>query len=320
MNIVYDGGLDHRTFKDVIGATIIDILETDANAIYLDADLMTCIGTVNYAKDHPNRAIQCGVAEANMIGIASGLAAAGYKPIAHSFGTFASRRCFDQVFLSAGYAGNDITVIGSDPGVCASFNGGTHMPFEDMALYCMIPTATVIDITDTVMLESVLRQCGNRPGVKYIRVGRKQSVKVYELGSELPIGRAVPLREGGDLVIVACGIMVGEAMRAAEILDTEGISAAVLDMFTVKPLDTESLLHYAKRTGAVVTAENHSRVGGLFAAVSEALVQSLLVPVEYVAVEDEYGEVGPQGYLQRRYGLTVEQIVVKARRVVSRKG
>lgn len=320
MKIVYNGEPDPRAFKDVLGATITGLLESDPDVIYLDADLMSCIGTAAYAAKHPDRAIQCGVAEANMIGVAAGLAAAGFRPIAHSFGTFASRRCFDQVFLSAGYAGNDITVIGSDPGVCASFNGGTHMPFEDMALYRALPTATVIDITDTVMLESVLPQCKGRPGVKYIRVGRKQAAKVYDAGSDLPIGRAIPLREGADLVIVASGIMVGEAMHAAEVLESEGVHAAVLDMFTVKPLDTETLLRYASQCGAVVTAENHNRVGGLYAAVSEALAQHLPLPVEYVAVEDEYGEVGPQDYLQQRYGLTAAHIVEKARNALKRKG
>ena len=319
ISIGYNGQSDARAFKDVLGATLIDILEKDADAIYLDADLMSCIGMAAYAKEHPERAIQCGVAEANMMGVAAGLASAGFKPFAHTFGPFASRRCFDQVFLSAGYAKNDITVIGSDPGVCASFNGGTHMPFEDVALYRALPTATVIDITDTVMLESVLRQCSGIAGVKYIRVGRKYPVKVYEADAELPIGRAVPLREGNDVLIAACGIMVAEALRAAAMLAEVGIHAAVLDMFTIKPLDAGTLLQYAAGAGAVVTAENHNRVGGLFAAVSETLAQKLPLPVEYVAVEDCYGEVGPQDYLQQRFGLTAEHIAAKAHRAISRK-
>jgi transketolase len=169
------------------------------------------------------------------------------------------------------------------------------------------------------MLETVLRQCQSRPGVKYIRVGRKNNYKVYGEGSELPIGKAVKLREGGDLTIVACGIMVGEAMLAAETLKSEGIHCTVLDMFTVKPLDEEALLASVTRTGAVVTCENHNRVGGLYAAVSECLAARYPAPVEYVAVEDEFGEVGPQDYLQKRFGLTHEHIVEKARRALARK-
>ncbi len=317
--IVYNGEMDPRAFKDVLGAIIADILDKDPDAIYLDADLMSCIGTSKYASLHPDRAIQCGIAEANMIGVASGLAAAGFKPIAHSFGTFASRRCFDQAFLSAGYAKNDITIIGTDPGVCASFNGGTHMPFEDMALYRALPGATVLDITDTVMLETVLRQCQERPGVKYIRVGRKNNAKVYGEGSLLPIGKAVTLLKGPDLTIAACGIMVGEALRAAGMLMSQGIRCTVLDMFTVKPLDRDALLASVKETGAVVTCENHNRVGGLYAAVSETLAAKYPSPVEYVAVEDEFGEVGPQDYLQKRFGLTAEHIVEKARAALARK-
>lgn len=317
--IVFNGEMDKRAFKDVLGATITEILETDPNAVYLDADLMSCIGTSKYACQHPDRAIQCGIAEANMIGVAAGLASAGFKPIAHSFGTFASRRCFDQAFLSAGYAKNDITILGTDPGVCASFNGGTHMPFEDMALYRALPGATVIDITDTVMLETVLQQCQSLPGVKYVRVGRKNNMKVYAERTELPIGKAVKLMDGDDLTLVACGIMVGEAMLAAETLNSEGIHCTVLDMFTVKPLDEETLLAAVIKTGAVVTCENHNRVGGLYAAVSEALAARHPAPVEYVAVEDEFGEVGPQDYLQKRFGLTREHIVEKARRAIGRK-
>ncbi|MEG1812162.1 MAG: transketolase C-terminal domain-containing protein [Clostridia bacterium] len=320
MKIVYDGQMDPRAFKDVLGATIADILEKDPDAIYLDADLMSCIGTAKYAKSHPSRAIQCGIAEANMIGVASGLAAVGFKPIAHSFGTFASRRCFDQAFLSAGYAKNDVTIIGTDPGVCATFNGGTHMPFEDMAIYRALPTATVLDITDTVMLESVLRACMSRPGVKYLRVGRKQAAKVYESGSEITIGQAITLREGSDLTIIACGIMVHEALQAAQTLEKEGISARVLDMFTVKPLDEAALVDAARTTGTIVTAENHNRVGGLYAAVAEALARLCPIPVEYVAVEDEFGEVGPQDYLQKRFGLTAQHIVEKAHAALARKG
>lgn len=319
MSLIYSGKMDPRALKDIIGATVIDLLENDPETIYLDADLMSCIATTGYAKTHPDRAVQCGISEANMMGVASGLASAGFKPIAHTFGPFASRRCFDQVFLSAGYARNDITVIGSDPGICASFNGGTHMPFEDMALYRAIPTATVMDVSDGTMLESLIRQAGDRPGVKYIRVGRKPVPGVYGPDSKFEIGKAIPLREGKDLTIVASGIMVAEALDAAKMLAEEGIEASVLDMFTVKPLDVETLLSYARKTGAVVTAENHNRVGGLYAAVSEALAAHLPLPVEYVAVEDQYGQVGPQDYLREVYRLTNEHIVEKARKVLTRK-
>lgn len=320
MKTVYTGEMDPRSFKDVLGATIAGLLDNDPDVIYLDADLMRCIGTYGYFKAHPDRAVNCGIAEANMAGVAAGLSAAGFKPIAHSFGTFASRRCFDQVYLSAGYGKNPITMIGSDPGVCAAFNGGTHMPFEDMALYRAIPEATVMDITDSAMLEDVLRQSVNRHGVNYIRVGRKNSAQVYESGSRFEIGRAIQLRSGADVTLIACGIMVHEALQAANALARQGIDARVIDMFTVKPLDVEAVVRCARETGAIVTCENHNRIGGLTDAVAQTIATRCPVPMEYVAVEDVFGEVGPQDYLQKRFGLTAEHIVEQAKCVLSRKG
>ena len=320
MKIVYDGTMDERLCKNVLGQEIPRLAEQDPDLIYLDADLMSCIGMLSWAKQHPDRAINCGIAEANMVGVAAGLASAGFHPIVHTFGPFASRRCFDQVFLSAGYAKNDITVIGTDPGVTATLNGGTHMPFEDVALYSTIPGSTIIDVTDPAMLQSVLGQCVKRPGVKYIRVGRKQYARVYADGSDLPIGKAVTLKEGKDLVIFAAGIMVHEAMQAAKTLEEEGISAAVVDCFTIKPLDREAVIRWAKETGAVVVAENHSRYGGLCAAVAQTLAEEAPVPCEFVAVEDRFGQVGPQGYLQEAYGLTAAHVAGQARAVLRRKG
>ena len=317
MEIVYDGSMDPRLFKDVIGQTIRQLSAENPDVIYLDADLMSCIGTSGWACEHPDRGINCGISEANMIGVACGLAATGYRPIVHTFGPFASRRVFDQVFLSAGYAKNDITVIGTDPGVTATFNGGTHMPFEDIALYRTIPTATILDITDATMLISVLRQCKDHPGVKYVRVGRKQSAKVFADGEQTPIGPAVPLKEGKDVAIFASGIMVHEAMQAAKTLEAQGISAAVVNFFTIKPLDTETVKKYAKQCGNIVVAENHNRIGGLYSAVCETLSRENTARIDVVAVNDEFGEVGPQDYLQKRFGLTADHIVKTAQALIA---
>ena len=320
MEIVYNGEMDKRACKEVLGRVIPQLVKEDPEIVYLDADLMSCIGTLKGTRDVADRAINCGIAESNMIGVACGLASAGFKPIVHTFGPFASRRCFDQVFLSAGYAKNDITIIGTDPGVMAAMNGGTHMPFEDMALYNTIPGATIIDVTDPTLLESAIRQCVNRKGVKYIRVGRKQYAKVYAEGSEVPIGKATVLREGGDAVVFASGIMVHEAMKAADILAAEGTQISVLDMFSVKPLGEEAVVAYARKTGAVVVAENHNRHGGLYASVAQVLCEQCPVPAACVAVEDEFGEVGPQGYLQERFGLTADHVVAQVKAVLARKG
>lgn len=317
-NIVYNGEMDKRQGKNVTSKVIPELMEKDPKVVYLDADLMSCIGTLNYAKTS-DRAIECGIAEANMIGVAAGLAAEGFKPICHSFGIFSSRRCFDQAFLSAGYAKNDITILGSDAGVSAALNGGTHMPFEDMALYSALPGSTVIDVSDATCLDSVIRQCVDRPGVKYIRFSRKDYAKIYEEGSELPIGKAVTLKDGSDVVIFTCGLMLHEALKAAKTLADDGIDAAVVDCFTVKPIDREAVAAFAKKCGAVVVAENHNRFGGLYSAVSQVLLEEAPVPAGVVAVEDEFGEVGPQKYLAERFGLTAEHIVTVSKEVIARK-
>ena len=317
--IVYTGEMDPRLCKDVIGATIADLAEKDPDVIFLDADLMSCSGTLKWAKENPTRGIDCGIAEANMAGVAAGLAVVGFKPIIHSFGTFASRRLYDQIFLSGGYAKNDITVIGTDPGVTATMNGGTHMPFEDVALYNVLPDATIIDASDPTCLESALRQCVNRKGVKYIRVGRKNMARIYADGSELEIGKAVTLREGTDAVVFAAGIMLHEALQAAAALEREGVSVAVVDCFTIKPLDKDAVEAWAKKTGAVVVAENANRHGGLYTSVLEVLAERCPVPAACVAVEDAFGEVGKQDYLQKRFGLTAEHIAEQVKATLARK-
>lgn len=319
MSILYDGTMQAHAFKEVLADTLQTMCHQDQDVIYLDADLMSCIGMDQYAKAHPDRAINCGIAESNMVGVACGLAAVGFKPVIHTFGPFASRRCFDQVFLSAGYAKNDITIIGTDPGVTAMYNGGTHMPFEDIALYRTIPTATIIDITDEVMLKELLPKCVNLPGVKYIRVGRKYYAKVFAEDTEMTIGKALTLREGKDAVVFATGILVHEAMKAANLLEQEGISVAVVNPFTIKPLDEDAILHYAKSTGTVVAAENHNRIGGLCSAIADLLCQRYPVAMECVAVEDCYGEVGPQDYLQERFGLTADHVAEAVKKAIGRK-
>ena len=314
MEIVYNGQKDPRNFKDVIGATMGQLLKEDPDVAWLDADLMSCSST-NKLPTEDGRVINCGIAEANMAGIAAGMSAAGMKPYIHSFGPFASRRCYDQVFLSAGYANNPITVIGTDPGITAAFNGGTHMPFEDVALYRALPNATIVDITDVPMLVDVLKQAKDLPGVKYIRVPRKESYPVYAEGTHFTVGKANVVREGKDAVIIACGIMVHEALQAAAMLEKQGISAAVIDVFTIKPLDVELVRAYAEKTGVVVTAENHNKIGGLTSAVQDA-VCGMALKFGYVAVEDEFGEVGPQDYLRKRFDLTSDHIARKVQELL----
>ncbi len=319
MKVIYNGSPDTRAFKDVFSVMLPKMLDEDENLIYLDADLMSCLGTAKYGKAHPDRAINCGIAEANMAGIAAGLAIAGFNPICHSFGTFASRRCYDQVFLSGGYSKNNITMIGTDPGVCAAMNGGTHMPFEDVALYRAIPGATVIDVADAAQLENVFPKLVARKGVKYLRVNRKANTLMYEAGSDFEIGKGVVLREGKDITLISAGYTLGCTMKAADALAEKGVSATVIDMFTIKPLDEALVIEWAKKTGAVVVCENHNAVGGLYSAVADCLAANCPTPVGRVAVEESFGEVGPADYLAERFGLTSEHVVSEAEKTIARK-
>ena len=310
MAVIYDGSMDKEVYKNVFGRTMEEVANNDSKVIYLDADLMNSMGTLGFWKRNKKQAINCGVAEANMIGVAAGLSAAGRKPYVHTFGPFATRRCYDQSFLSVAYAGNSVRIFGSDPGVTAAFNGGTHMPFEDMALMRAIPHSTVIEITDASMLEKMIHDIKDREGLTYIRTTRKAYPAVYSESHEFQIGKGEVVREGTDATIIACGLMVGEALKAAGELEKQGVSARVVDMFTIKPLDKELVVTCAKETKRIITAENHNVIGGLGDAVSDALISAgCLVPMKKVGVQDEYGQVGPQDYLQEYYGLTAVEMI-----------
>ncbi len=317
--IIYDGTHDKTPYKNLFGEVMTAICAADPDVIYLDADLTNSIGTHKLWKENPKQAFNCGIAEADMMGIAGGLSISGKKPYAHTFAPFASRRCFDQTFLSVGYAGGNVRLIGSDAGVTAAFNGGTHMPFEDLALMRAIPGATVIEICDGVQFAWTLWNTKDRDGVNYIRISRKTYPAIYSADHPFEIGKGNVIREGSDITIFAIGLMVGEAMLAAEALAIEGVSARVVDMFTLKPIDKALVEQCARETGAAVTAENHNIIGGLGDAVGAALLESCPVPMEKVGVQDRFGQVGPPEYLQEQYGLTAAEVASAAKRVLARK-
>ena len=310
---------DKRGVRDIIAASLEAQMDADPRVCYLDADLMNCIGTRKLAAKYPLRAINCGIAEANMIGVAAGMSAAGMIPYAHTFGIFASRRVMDQAFLSVAYAKLNVRVLGSDPGVTAALNGGTHMPFEDMAPYLAIPKAIAIEVCDCAQAASIMEQVKDMYGLIYIRFMRKNPVAVYPEGTKFEVGRGALLRDGDDVTIMASGIMVAESLKAADQLAAEGISARVIDMFTWKPIDAALIEESARKTGAIVTAENHNYLSGLGAQVAEVVTSTYPVPVMRVGVEDEFGEVGPEDYLRKRFEMTAEKVVAKAKAAIAMK-
>lgn len=318
-NIVKEVKTEDKEMRAVFAEVMDDMAAKDDRVIYFDADLMNSIGMVGFSEKYPDRAFNCGIQEANMIGTAAGASAAGLIPFVHTFGCFATRRVFDQIYISAAYAKLNVRIIGSDPGITAAFNGGTHMPLEDMGIMRNIPDVTVIEPTDSIMLEDMIRQTKEMFGVFYIRLSRKKAEQIYERGSTFEIGKAVTLRKGSDATVFATGIMVAEALRAADILEKEGISVRVLNMFTIKPIDAEAVKTAAKETGAIVTAENHNVINGLGSAVAEVLAENRPAVMERVGVADHFGEVGSVDYLKEKFHLTAADLVCAVKKAIKRK-
>jgi len=305
--------------RQVFTNTLIQLAEKDPRIIVFDADLMSAAGTKPFSARFPERTFNCGVQEANMIGVAAGMSACGKVPFTHTFGTFATRRACDQVFLSGAYARLNVKMIGSDPGVTAALNGGTHMPFEDMGIMRGIPTMTIVEPTDNTMLAALIPQIVDSYGMCYIRMHRRITTKIFEDGSTFEIGKAALMQDGQDVTIISIGYCVAESVKAARILEQRGIRARLLNMFTLKPIDRDAVIKAARETGAIVTAENHNVINGLGSSVAEVLVQEHPVPLEMVGVKDEFGEVGLVDYLAERFGLTADFIVSAAEKAIIRK-
>jgi transketolase len=315
-----DHGEDKDAMRDVYCKTLMQIEEGNPSVVAVDADVMHSLGTLEFHRRYPERAINCGIQEANAIGVCAGLSITGFIPFFHTFSTFATRRVYDQVFLSCAYAGANVKIIGGDAGVTTAVNGGTHMPFEDVGIMRNIPGMTVLEPTDAAMLRSIVPQMAERYGNHYMRMCRRNAVKIYDEGSEFEIGKAAVLKEGTDVTVIAGGIMVYEALKAYEMLKEKNISARIVDMFTIKPIDAACIVESAELTGAVVTAENHNIINGLGSAVAEVLCEQIPVPLERVGVQDEFGEVGEQDYLMKRFHLNAEEICRKALKAIERKG
>lgn len=311
---------EKEAMRDVYCQTLIQFARENKDIVVMDADLMGAIATKPFQKEFPNQTVDCGIQEANMIGVACGLSVAGKIPFAHTFGPFATRRACDQIFMSGVYANSNVKIIGSDPGITAQINGGTHMPFEDMGIMRGMPTMTVLEPTDVTMLKWMLKEVVNTYGMHYIRVVRKGCVKVYGEDSTFEMGKAVHLKDGKDVTIFASGFCVAQALKAAKALEEQGISARVLDIFCWKPIDADAIVKAAKETGAIVTAENHNVINGLGSAVAEVLAKNYPTPMEMIGAQDEFGEVGDLNYLAKRFHMTAADIAEAAKKVIARKG
>lgn len=289
-------------------------LAEDEKVVYLDADLMGSLGS-DKLKKYGDRVINCGIMEAQEVSAAAGMSRLGMKPFIHTFTAFASRRCLDQIFISSLYQKNPMVVIASDAGISAVHNGGTHMSFEDMGLIRGLTKTVVIEPTDSSVLESVLDEVYNDfTKFYFIRLTRKTVFKIYEKGSKFKIGKANVLKEGNDVTIIAMGMMVKNAQIAAQMLEKDGISATVIDSFTLKPIDKETIIKYARRSKLVVTAENHSITNGLGSAVSEILSENCPTKLVRIGINERFGQVGTLDFLEAEYELRAEDIYEKIKK------
>jgi transketolase len=280
--------------------------------VSLDADLGSANGLIPLRREFPDRAFDIGIAEANMACMAAGMAAYGMIPVINSFTAFSSRRICDQVAISICYANQNVKIIGTDAGITAELNGATHMSFEDIGVLRSIPNIVIVEPSDPIELEKMMSAILEWKGPVYMRMRRKWAEEINRDDYNLEIGKARIIKEGGDVSIIASGIMLAEALKAGNILAAKGIDAEIINMHTIKPLDEAAVIKTAIKTGVLVTCENHSIIGGLRSAVAECVTKNKPVKVYSVGIADINGEVGYEGYLKKRFGLTPEKIAETA--------
>ena len=301
------------------GETLVELVGEGLDIMAVEADLSGSTTTNKLGKAHPDRLVNVGIAEQNMIDVAAGLALAGKTVFTGSFAAFGTGRCYDQIRNTVCYGELDVKVAPTHAGVTVGPDGGSHQMLEDVSLMRGLPGMRVLVPADYTAAKQAIRIAAQTPGPFYVRLGRAKVPLVYEEGFELELGRAYVLREGDDVTLVANGVEVAEALQAAEQLASQGISAEVIDAFSVKPFDKETLLASVRKTGCVVSCEEHSTVGGLGSAVADIIGENCPVPLERVGVRDEFGTSGDPSELLAEYGLDAAGIVEKAKKVLARK-
>lgn len=297
--------------RKVLATELDRLMSENENIVVINADLSKPNGLINLKDKYPERAINIGIAEQNMACVAAGMSSYGFIPFISTFTPFATRRICDQVAISCAYAKQNVKIIGTDPGISAEFNGGTHMSMEDIGVLRSIPEIVIFEPTDTIQLKKSLPQIINHPGVVYIRTFRKELEDVFNENSDFDLFKASKIQDGADISIFCSGIMVQETMYANKILKEKGINADIINIHTIKPIDRRAVVESARKTGVVLTAENHNIIGGLKSAVSEVLIEEYPVKLVAIGVNDCFGQVGRMPYLKEVYKMRAEDIVEK---------
>jgi transketolase len=311
-------GTSGDSLREAFGKALSGLADEFPNVVVLDADIAGGTGVHHFRKSHPDRFFQFGIAEQNMMAAAGGLSAVGLVPIVTTFAVFCLR-AVEQARLSIAYCGRNAKIVASHPGLDVGPDGGSAQALEDMAAFRAIPGMTVISPADPVEMAQATRAILEFNGPVYMRTGRSPSKRLFGDDHRFEIGKGQIVRDGTDLTIVACGVEVGRALEAAELLAEENISARVVNMATVKPIDSELLKRCSEETGAIVTAEDHNIYGGLGGAVAESLAQSCPCPIEFVGVRDTFGASGEPQELAILFGIDAAHIAEASRRVLKRK-
>ena len=310
---------DKIATREAYGKALLEFGAKNENIVVFDADLAEATKTCLFKKEFPERFFDCGIAENNMMSVAAGVSTTGKIPFVSTFAMFAAGRSFEQIRNSIGYPHLNVKICATHAGISVGEDGATHQCNEDLALMRTIPGMVVMNPSDGVEARAAVEAAINYEGPVYIRFGRLALPIFNEEGYKLEIGKVVKLKDGKDVTIVASGMMVSEALEAREILAGEGISASVINVHTIKPLDKEAIVNDAKITGAVVVSEEHNIIGGLGSAVAEAIAEAYPVPVVRHGVNDVYGKSGPAKELIEYYGLNANGIVNKAKEAIALK-
>ncbi len=310
---------DKKDTRSGFGAGIAELGKSNPNVIALTADLAGSLKLEAFIKDNPDRFIQCGIAEANMIGVSAGLTIGGKIPFATTFANFATGRVYDQIRQSVCYSNKNVKICASHAGVTLGEDGATHQILEDLGMMKMLPNMTVINPCDYNQTKAATIAIAEYEGPVYLRFGRPVIPVFTPADQKFEIGKAWTVNEGKDVSIFCTGHLVWEAIKAGEILAEEGIEADIINIHTIKPLDEEAILASVKKTGCAVSAEEHMLNGGLGDSVAQVLARNFPAPLEYVGVHDTFGESGTPDQLMMKYGLTADKIVEQVKKVISRK-
>ena len=311
--------MEKQATREAYGQALEELGAVRQDVVVLDADLSKSTKTSMFQSKYPERFFNAGIAEQNLMGLAAGFAAAGKVPFASTFAVFATGRAYDQIRNSICYPRLNVKIAATHAGITVGEDGGSHQALEDINLMRGLPNMTVLVPADGPEAKNAVKAAAEYEGPVYIRLGRSGVPTITDADAPFVIGKGRVMREGSDVTLIGCGMMVAKALEAADALAEEGVSAAVIDMSTIKPIDRELIVEWAKKTGAIVTAEEHNVIGGLGSAVAEVLVEEALVPMERVGIEDVFGESGTGGELVEKYRLTAEHIIEKAKRAMARK-